>query len=173
MSLEVQFVTMGYMFGSGLILGILYDIYRVLSLRLRLPRWIIPLIDIIYWVVATVIVFCLLYYSNLGQVRVFIFVAMLLGVTFYFVLLSKGVRKVLHRIADILIWLGKVLVRIIDVLVIRPSLWLYRVLGWIIRLIFKVFVFLGKLMLQLLYPLRLLGRLLKLGKLLSWLKRYF
>lgn len=177
MSLQVQFITMGYMFGSGLILGVLYDVYRVVSMRVRLPRWTIPLIDFAYWIAATVIVFYLLYYSNLGQVRVFIYLAVFSGISFYFALLSMMICKLLQGIANILVWLYRLIVRIMTVLVVRPAVMLYRILVRILVVLFglliAIIVFIGKIVLQLLYPLRWLGRILKLGKLVSWLKRYF
>lgn len=173
MSLQVQFITMGYMFGSGLILGVLYDVYRVVSMRIRLPRWMIPLIDFAYWIAATVIVFYLLYYSNLGQVRVFIFLAVFSGISFYFALLSTTICKLLQGIVNILVWLYRLIVRIVTVLVVRPAAFLYRILVILFGFFIAIIVFIGKIVLQLLYPLRWLGRILKLGKLISWLKRYF
>ncbi len=73
MSLQVQFVTIGMMFLSGHGLGVMYDMYRVLSRQFRAPKWIIPFLDVVYWVVATLLVFLALFYSNQGEVRMFVF----------------------------------------------------------------------------------------------------
>lgn len=173
MNLTVQFVTMGYMFGSGLILGVMYDIYRVALSRIRMPRWMIPILDFLYWIAATIIVFRLLYHSNLGQVRVFVFIAIAIGILFYFALLSRIVCKILQFIANMIVWFVRFVWKLITILIIRPSMVLYRILLVILGAIVTVFVFIGKVMLQLLYPVRLLGRLLKLDKLINGLKRYF
>lgn len=165
------------MFGSGLILGALYDVYRVVSKWFRFPRWAMPIFDILYWIVATAIVFGLLYRSNLGQVRVFIFIALAVGVACYFSLLSRAVCTALRAILHALAWLTRLMIRIFRLLVVRPLLLLYRLLLLLAGVLMAIIVFVGKIVLQLLYPLRLLGRLMRLDKLwvkwISWLKRYF
>ena len=91
MNLNNQFLTMALMIGCGLGLGMIFDIYRVLTDKLNLSRWIIAILDIIYGLIAAVAVFRVLYYSNYGQLRFFIFVALILGIYLYYKWFSKRV----------------------------------------------------------------------------------
>lgn len=189
MSLNVQFVTMGYMFLSGVALGVLYDVYRVVAGLLRISRWIIPLLDLIYWVAATLLVFRVLYYSNQGQVRAFVFLALLIGISFYFALLSRWVILLLHwliRVTKAFIRLCK---RMGEILIVKPIIALYRAFIIFLGFLAALSVFLYKVVLQLLYPLwfivrplvRWLRRAIKVPpwlsrtvhKLKNWLKRIF
>jgi len=145
-SLEVQFLTLGAMFGSGAGLGVLYDIYRVAAGQLKISRWLLPILDILYWIVATILVFRVLYTSNQGQVRLFVFIGLLVGICFYFGLLSHWVVKLLLFV----IRLGKALIRLL--------IGIYRLLIITLGFLAAFAVFLFKIVLQLLYPFRFLFR---------------
>ncbi|MEF3306557.1 spore cortex biosynthesis protein YabQ [Paenibacillus sp. GYB003] len=176
MSLNVQFLTLSVMAGSGAFMGVLFDVYRVLSGQLRPPRWLVPLLDIGYWIVATLVVFRLLLYSNDGQVRLYVFLALLLGVWLYFRLFSRlTVRLVLFGIR-----LVKALIRFagktVEFVVIKPIRLLYRIVIVLFGFLWAFTIFLGKIVLQLLYPFFVLGRfllrpLLKRLKMPEWLRR--
>ena len=80
---------MGMMLLGGLSLGGLFDLYRVLAGQLRAPRYAYYLLDIFFWCIGTLLIFKLLYMSNLGQVRMFIFIGFLLGWGFTFCCLAE------------------------------------------------------------------------------------
>jgi spore cortex biosynthesis protein YabQ len=161
-TLHVQFLTLWMMFCSGLVLGAMFDIFRVLSGKLRLPRWTQPLVDIIYWIVATILVFKLLYFSNEGQVRVFVFLGILIGICFYFAFLSMWVIRAVLLLIRFILALYRLVKRIVEIFVITPVVGLYRLLLLFLGILAAVAIFLYKIMLQLLYPI---GRLLlRLGK---------
>ncbi len=84
MSLQTQWITMVTMVGSGLILGVALDAYRVLKERFQLRGWVVSLVDLLYWVAAASLVFHLLVWSNRGELRFYVFVAVLTGFWIYF-----------------------------------------------------------------------------------------
>lgn len=158
MTLYVQFQTMGLMLASGLAIGLLFDLYRVLANELRFPRWLMPLLDLAYWTFATYFVFRVLFYSNYGQVRLFVFIGLFAGVAFYFAALSRTARRVIRWLIGVvkkLIWLCK---RIIEIFVIGPILALYKFLTILLGFVAAIAIFLYKIVLQLLYPVRVLSR---------------
>jgi spore cortex biosynthesis protein YabQ len=151
MNLNLQFLTMGLMIGSGLGLGICFDIYRVLTGKLNLKRWTIAILDIIYGLAAAIAVFRVLYYSNYGQLRLFIFLAIWVGIYIYYQWFSKGIIWIVLRIIEGLEWVW-------NVFIVRPIQLFYKIL-WIFFGFFKaVTIFFYKLMLQLTYPLQFLTR---------------
>lgn len=162
MTLQVQFVTMGMMLLGGLSLGGLFDLYRVLAGQLRAPRYAYYLLDIVFWLLGTVLIFKLLYMSNLGQVRMFIFIGLLVGVGVYFLLFSKTVIQIILwmiRVVRMTIRIGK---KMIQLFIVTPIVWLYRATVIFLGFLLAIAIFLYKVMLQLLYPVwRLLLWLIK------------
>jgi spore cortex biosynthesis protein YabQ len=151
MSLNHQFLTMALMIGCGLGLGIFFDIYRVLTVKFNLRRWVIAILDIAYGLIAAVSVFRVLYYSNYGQLRLFIFVALMLGIYLYYKWLSKGLIQLVLRIIHLVekLW---------NVFIIRPIQLSYKILLIFFGFFKALTIFFYKLMLQLSYPLQFLTR---------------
>lgn len=153
MTLNVQFLTLASMIASGAALGLLYDAYRVVSGEFRFPRWIIPPLDLLYWAVGTLAVFRVLYLSNGGEVRFYVFLALGIGVCFYFALLSGGIVRTIRwsigRFKALIRWT----LRLGNLLIVRPLIGLYRVLLVFLGFLAALSIFLGKVVLQLLYPM--------------------
>ncbi len=153
MTLHVQFFTLFMMFCSGLVLGTIFDVSRVLGGKLRLPRWTQPLVDIIYWIVATILVFRLLVFSNEGQVRIFVFLGILIGICFYFAFLSRWVVRTVLLLIRLAIALYRLAKRTVEIFIIAPVIGLYRLLLFIFGFLAALAIFLYKIVIQLLYPM--------------------
>ena len=121
MSLQAQWITMATMVGSGLILGVVLDAYRVLKERFRLRGWVVSLVDLLYWVAAASLVFHLLVWSNWGELRFYVFVAVLAGFWIYFSWFSDGVFRFLRWLLQGLERIGKAVIRVVTVLSGSPS----------------------------------------------------
>jgi spore cortex biosynthesis protein YabQ len=161
-TLDVQFLTLGTMFAGGLLLGTLFDLYRVLAGQLKVPLWLKAPLDLLYWLAGTILVFLLLYESNHGEVRPFVFLAIGIGICFYFGLLSRTVIRIILWLIRAVIAIYRFLLRMIDILIVTPVIWLYRVFVIFLGFLSALAIFLYKLMLQLLYPM---------WKLLLWLTK--
>ncbi|TVY06792.1 spore cortex biosynthesis protein YabQ [Paenibacillus cremeus] len=160
MTLQIQFMTIGMMYAGGVVLGGLFDVYRVLSGQLKVPFWLRAVLDLLYWFIGTIVIFKLLYESNWGEVRFFIFIGLMIGISFYFWLLSRpmiGIIKFMIRVVQTTIRIGK---RMIELFIIKPILFLYRVVVIFLGFLLATAIFLYKIMIQLFYPL---------WKLLLWL----
>jgi spore cortex biosynthesis protein YabQ len=149
---------MGLMLASGVLIGLLFDLYRVLARELHFPRWLIPLLDLLYWLIATVLVFRMLLYGNFGQVRLFIFLGLFAGYTLYFLVLSEGAVRLILFIIRIVEAIIHFLVRTVEICIIRPVMLLYKLVVTLLGFVTAVAIFLYKVVLQLLYPLRFLIR---------------
>lgn len=86
-----QIDTFMYTLLTGIILGIIFDFYRVLRGIWRPHIWITSVTDLVYWLVATVLVFITLIVGNWGEIRLYIFIGLLLGVAAYYRLASRTV----------------------------------------------------------------------------------
>ncbi len=127
---------------AGVILAFLYDILRIKRRAIKTNVLILSIEDIIYWLLSAIIVFLTVYNSNDGQMRGFIFLGNILGVTLY---LSVFSRLVIASSMMIINFIKKVL------------LFIWKVVTYPFRLIFKI----------LSVPLRFIGGCFaKLGRLL-------
>jgi spore cortex biosynthesis protein YabQ len=151
-SLHNQVFTLWMMFIGGFALGAIFDIYRVVSGQLRFPRWMISAGDILYWMLATVLIFRMLYISNQGDVRVFVFIGLLAGLSVYFICISSIVIRCIKWLLDMIRKCIRMAIRLFRLLIVLPLIKIYQ--GFIIFLGFllAVSIIIGKFMLQLLYP---------------------
>lgn len=162
MTLQTQFTTLAMMFAGGLALGTLFDLYRVLSGRLKLPSWLKALCDLLYWLIGTVVVFKLLYESNWGEVRPFIFLGLGIGVCFYFLVFSPTVIRLIRFMIRVVLTCFRIGKRMVELFVVKPAVLLYRIGIIFFGFLLAAAIFLYKIVLQLCYPV---------WKLLLWLIR--
>ena len=73
--------------GLGTAAGLLYDLFRVLRVRIPL-RWLGPVLDLLFWLCCTITFFLWSVDSAGGLVRVYTAIAALTGAWGYFALLS-------------------------------------------------------------------------------------
>ncbi|MBA4542436.1 MULTISPECIES: spore cortex biosynthesis protein YabQ [Thermoactinomyces] len=155
MNLGTQWLTMGLMLSSGLILGVFLDFYRVLTIRFRLRGWIISLIDLLYWVVSAGLVFGLLFWSNWGEMRFYFFVAVGVGFLLYFRWFSRTVTKMIRlflygmerllffcfRILRLCLWVPLLSLWQLAIVVLRFALqvirWLLMPFLWLARPLYR------------------------------------
>ena len=78
---------------AGMVLGILYDCFRILRRVLRHTTAITTIEDAIFWVASTLLMFAFLLNRNFGDIRSFIFMGLALGAILYFFMLSRFFMK--------------------------------------------------------------------------------
>lgn len=159
MNTAAQWTTIASMMMCGLAMGIVFDVYRVASHRFHVARWLLPALDVVYWAAATLGVFSILLDSNQGEVRMYVFLGLGIGVTGYFGLFSGWIVKLSGKIIDILKSVFQFLWKLVNTMVLTPFLWIIRVLARIIDIVFIItaalLLGLGKLFLK---PLSKIGR---------------
>ena len=156
MTLSVQYVTMGMMMASGIAMGVIFDVYRVLTGQLRLIRRLVPLLDLVYWAGVTIFVFRMLKQGNEGQLRFFVFIGLALGTYLYYWLFSGTTRMLVEQLIKAIKWLAQILRRCFEICIVRPVIGLYKLAFLLLCYAASVAIFLLKIVLQLFYPVRIL-----------------
>lgn len=160
MSAAVQGMTIAYMMLCGLAMGLVFDVYRVASHRFRIARWLLPGLDVVYWAAATLCVFAVLLNSNQGEVRMYVFLGLGIGVTGYFGLFSGWTVKLSGKMIDLLQSAFRIGARILRAIVGVPVFWVVRILAKLLDIAFIVtaalLLWVGKLLLK---PFASSGRL--------------
>ncbi|GED72026.1 hypothetical protein BRE01_57280 [Brevibacillus reuszeri] len=138
MSITIQLQTVLAMSTCGALMGIGFDTYHVFKGKSRLPLWLVFIFDILFWVGSMGAVFYILLKVNDGVIRFPIFFGMIFGAWLYFLIGSKKYIHFLHRVIKFCQWLYRTIIQIIDTLVVRPVLFLYRVILMLLAFLYSV-----------------------------------
>ena len=91
-TLQESYILLATMYG-GIIIGFIYDLYRIFRGLLR-PKKIATMIqDLIFWCLISIVAFYVLVFSNQGAIRFYNFLGFILGAILYQSILSKFVIK--------------------------------------------------------------------------------
>lgn len=179
MSLTTQFYTMLAMVGMGGWIGAALDTYgRFLQRPLR-ARWVVFINDFMFWVVQGLILFYLLLLVNEGELRIYIFLAVLCGYAAYQSLLKQIYLRILECLIQTSQSIYRFMLKVGHVMIVKPIVGLGQLLivillgtlNFLWRLTKWAFQFLYSLVKILLVPVRLL--LMLLWKLVPKLVRSF
>lgn len=85
---------------GGLIIGFVYDLYKGLRYYLNPTKILTFVEDLIFWIVATFIIFYILIKSNWGELRGYIFIGLFFGIYLYFKVLSKLIYPILLKLME-------------------------------------------------------------------------
>ena len=79
---------------GGALIGFIYDVFRIKRKAIRTNSIALYIEDFIYWIIVSLVMFGMVYYSNDGEIRGFTFLGTAIGVVLYILLLSKYVIMV-------------------------------------------------------------------------------
>ncbi|WP_217588324.1 spore cortex biosynthesis protein YabQ [Lentibacillus saliphilus] len=148
MTLNVQLVTMLVMIASGMYLGMAQDTYRRLSIHWKGQTLIKYVMEASFWLTQTLLLFYVLFLVNNGALRLYIFLACLLGYSTYRALVASLYQSVLETIIRIIKRVYTIFRRIVEVLIIAPLQWLFRLIVAmvlvIVNVLFSILLFLFK-----------------------------
>ncbi|WP_054709777.1 spore cortex biosynthesis protein YabQ [Bacillus sp. JCM 19041] len=128
MVLTVQFYTMLSMAAMGIWLGAAIDTYSRFTLERHYFNLKTALIDLLFWLLQALIVFFVLFKANLGEVRIYVFMAILCGYAGYQALLKGIYVQLLERAIRFIKALYRFIVMLINVLLYQPIKWILRLL---------------------------------------------
>jgi len=115
---------------TGILLGVLFDCYRVLRGTFKPKALVTWLADLLFWLVATAVVFVALVFSNWGELRFYVFMGILSGLGLYYNWLSLYVIR-LFASAVRLIIAGLILIKNIFISVfIKPVKYCIKMVSW-------------------------------------------
>lgn len=98
---------------TGLIAGMIYDVYRVFRYYSK-PKKILSFIeDLIFWLLISIVFFFTLIKTTEGVIRGFLFFGFLLGLGIYFKLISKYIFIIIKSIIRLILDLINEILKII------------------------------------------------------------
>lgn len=97
----------------GVIIGIFFDIFRILRKSFRTPDFVTYIEDIIFWILTGLFLVYIIFEFNNGEIRSYIFIGLGIGVLLYLLILSKFFIKINVTIIKYLKSFFKIVIQII------------------------------------------------------------
>lgn len=134
-------ITQMYSFGifivNGLIIGVLFDVFRISRKTFKTSNIITYIEDIVFWILTGLILLFSIFTFNNGEIRNYIFLGVITGFTFYMLFLSKFfikinvkiiniLKTITTRILKIIIYPIKITIRFLKNIIIIPTKFIYR-----------------------------------------------
>lgn len=78
---------------NGVIIGLIFDFFRILRKSFRTTNCIIYIQDILFWILTGISIIFFMYNFSEGSIRLFIFMGLILGFLLYILTISKYIIK--------------------------------------------------------------------------------
>lgn len=112
---------------NGIVIGILFDIFRILRKSFKTSDIVTYMQDILFWILTGFILLYSIFTFSNGEVRFYMFLGVFLGCLIYMILFSKyfininiKIIKIIKKIISIILMPIKLLIKFIKKLIIRP-----------------------------------------------------
>ena len=87
---------------TGIAIGILFDLFRVLRKSFKTSDIITYLQDILFWILTGTLILYNIWYFNDGEIRLFMFLGIIIGILIYILILSNFFMKIFLNIFKII-----------------------------------------------------------------------
>lgn len=116
---------------NGFLIGILFDVFRIFRKSFKTPDFITYMQDVIFWIISGLMLLYSIFKFNNGELRMFIFLGVILGIVMYMLIFSKLFIKFSVCIINFI-------KQIIHILIIIPINFIIKILN---KLFYKPIVF--------------------------------
>lgn len=83
---------------TGILIGILFDIFRILRKSFKTPDFMTIVEDVIFWILVGGILLFTIFTFNDGEIRNYIFIGLIIGLVIYISTISKYFIKISVKI---------------------------------------------------------------------------
>lgn len=129
---------------NGIVIGLVFDIFRILRKSFKTSDIITTFEDILFWIITGIIILYSIFVFNDGEIRFFMFIGIILGAMLYMFLISRYViklsvgtilviKKFVKFIFKILIFPIQIIYKIIKNILKKPILFCFINIKKIIR----------------------------------------
>lgn len=104
----------------GSLFGAMFDTYQRFLQRPKRKQWIVFINDLLFWIIQALLVFYTLFLVNSGEIRFYIFIALLCGFAAYQSLFKNIYLRVLELIIQTVITISRITKRTFLLLIYNP-----------------------------------------------------
>lgn len=138
MTLDVQFITMLSMIAGGFYLGIALDTFRRLSVTWKHRVFLKYFMEISFWLTQTLLLYYVLFQVNSGELRFYVFIAVLLGFAMYQAAAAKTYKQLLEHMISISIQVYQFLEKMVKIIIIAPIKFIFQLIMTVIVFTLKI-----------------------------------
>ncbi|MBU3129186.1 spore cortex biosynthesis protein YabQ [Clostridium tagluense] len=93
---QIKLIIFGLL--SGIVTGVLFDIYRLIR-GFEKPNKVLTVIqDLLFWTLTSIVVFIFLMYTNEGYINFYVYICLIIGAYLYLKLLSGVFIKLQYKL---------------------------------------------------------------------------
>lgn len=104
---------------TGVVIGFLFDFFRILRRSIKTSNIVTYIQDILFWILTGIIILYSIWYFNNGEIRIYVFLGIIIGILIYTTTLSSIIVKVFTKILVFFINILKVPLKIISMLITK------------------------------------------------------
>lgn len=87
---------------TGVIIGVLFDVFRILRRTFKTSNIVTYIEDVLFWILTGILILYNIWYFNNGEIRIFMFLGIIMGVLIYISTLSSILIKIFTPILSTL-----------------------------------------------------------------------
>ena len=87
---------------DGVLIGIIFDIFRILRKTIKTSDFVTYIEDFLFWIITSIILFYSIFTYNNGELRFFMFLAVILGFVLYLCTISSYLIKINVKIINVI-----------------------------------------------------------------------
>ncbi|MFR2787952.1 MAG: spore cortex biosynthesis protein YabQ [Clostridia bacterium] len=87
---------------DGVLIGIIFDIFRILRKTIKTSDFVTYIEDFLFWIITSIILFYSIFTYNNGELRFFMFLAVILGFVLYICTISSYLIKINVKIINVI-----------------------------------------------------------------------
>lgn len=121
----------------GALIGLLFDFFRILRKNFKTKDFITYIQDFLFWTLTGLIILYAIFYFNDGEIRLFMFLGIIMGILLYMLILSNLiiktssfiiniVKNVINLITKILIYPLKIVFSTLKKIFKQPAMFIYK-----------------------------------------------
>ena len=85
---------------NGIFIAFIFDLFRISRKTFKTPDWLTYIEDISFWLISCIILAYSIYTYNNGQIRLYMFIGLLIGSIIYIITISKYVIRVFVSVIE-------------------------------------------------------------------------
>lgn len=82
----------------GILISFIFDVFRSLRKKFKTCNFIIYIEDILFWLISGFLIVSAIFNFNAGELRAYLFIGILIGITIYILLFAKIVYNILLKL---------------------------------------------------------------------------
>lgn len=130
---------------NGVIIGLLYDVFRILRKTFKTNNFVTYIEDILFWILTGIIIIFFMYNFSDGSLRIFMIFGLIIGILIYIITFSKiiinfsmivinGLKKIICvLLVPIKIFL-KLLLKVINFLKLKVKLIMLKLKNYVVKI---------------------------------------